>query len=88
MPVNKRRPLYLKAVDVVALLLVGSMAVGATTYAFDPGPEALIWRVVDFVPALIGAIWWTSLALDVRYLWTAKETGLLSLLKRPFRSAG
>jgi len=84
--VSKRRPVYLKAVDLLTLFLVGLCAASMAMLPFHV--DGWQFRVLGAVFAVAAAAWFLRLVLAVRYLWTGRtEPRLRDLVSRPARPA-
>jgi uncharacterized membrane protein YdcZ (DUF606 family) len=79
------RPIYLKVVDVLALVLIGAFAAGWCLAVLD-GDNTLA-HVLGSVFAAVGLCWFVSAVVAVRYLWTGRDLRLTDLLRRRARPA-
>ncbi|WP_148044958.1 hypothetical protein [Nocardioides marmorisolisilvae] len=82
---SKRRPVYLKAVDVLALVLVGFCAASVSTLVL----RTHSWEgfVFSFLFAAAFDYWFVRLLSEVRYLWSGRETRFPWPLRRRARPA-
>ena len=82
---RKSRPIYLKAVDVLALLVVGMFIAGWVHAPFVVHSTPVL--IISTLVALAGLLWFVRLLLAVRFLWTGREARLSDALRRRARPA-